>query len=164
MSEDVTDEYAEDGAVEAAPSSLLDRLRGQLTETKRESHTDLLVSARSSDDLAVWVRYRYMDHAQIQKIQKRFARSKAPDADVVANAVMLATAFMGLFTDEVAGDESQWLNVEALAEVYEVESKRAADVIRALYDGDAAVLAVAYKYMDWLGYEAESVQERASGN
>lgn len=154
----------EESGVQAAPDSPLARIREQLHKSARQSHTDLLVVPRSTDDVRVWVRYRYLDHAQIKKIQARFAKSKAPDVDVIANAVTLASAFEGLFTDDLADSPEEWLDLEALASVYEVESKRGADVIRALYDTDAAVLTVAAKFTDWLGYELEAVEERAAGN
>lgn len=160
------------GEAKGAPGSGLDQLRGKRRKAVQDLHTDQVVPR--SEDLfgtRVIVRYRPCTDAERKRVEKRFGKSKSDEADVQANAVLLATCAMGVFTDHERDDPESWMKFDQDLAALILDSdeegakvKTAADVVRLLYVTDGDVAATAAKILEFSGYTFDELEDASTGN
>lgn len=155
----------ETGDRPAAAGSPLANLRARRQAAADRLHLDLAVPRL---DPPVFVRFRPITQAEINRINAQHAKSKAKDVDVVVNAVSLATCCLGVFDDTTvelvdAGEAPKF--DEDLAELLELpEGSKAVDVVRGLYLTDGDVIAAGAELAQWSGYRWQDLERESEGN
>lgn len=161
----------ETGDRPAAPGSVLASLRDRRKAAEQKLHLDLRVPRLEPP---VFVRFRPVTQAEINRINTQHAKSKAKDVDVIINAVSLSTACIGVF-DEVDGklrsidpegdaDEAPRLD-ERLAQLLELpEGSTAVEVVRGLYLTDGDIISTGARLAQWSGYAWQDVERESEGN
>lgn len=173
------EEYDQDPEVDAAepqgrpaaPGSALASLRDRRAQGLKKLFVDLPVPRY---DPPIYVRFKPMAAARITAISKRFEKSKDPDKDVLANAVTLAEACIGIFQLDAGGAEvsvdvehpnDDWPRFDTtLGGMLGIEVAQAVEAVRGLYLTDGDVIATAGKLTEWSGYTVDELEERVQGN
>lgn len=167
---DATTDAAAPDAVPAAPDSPLAGLRERRKKIADELFVDYAIPRYAPP---VYVRFRPIEDAQAQKINKESGKSKDNDINVVANASALAHACIGVFEvidgqavsidpDDRSTDPADWPTFDArLGQLLGLpEATGAVSVVRALYFTDGDILATSGRLAEWSGYSIQAVEER----
>ncbi|XBB66866.1 hypothetical protein ABFU82_22580 [Nocardioides sp. WV_118_6] len=159
------------GPAPAAPGSTLASLRDRIKNAKADLHLDLEVPRL---DPQVFVRFRPTTQARLNAAGKLAGKlTKNDDGDIIANAGILASACIGVFEvidgEEVSVDpddrDGTWPTFgPRLAELLGVSTKKASDVVRALYLTDGDIISTVTKLGVWSGYAQEQLERDPEGN
>lgn len=159
------------GQTPAAPGSTLASLRDRVARVKETLYLDLEVPRLEPP---VFVRYRPTTQGRLNAAGKLASKlSKGDDGDVVANAGILASACIGVF--EVIDGEEVSIDPEDragdwptfgphLAELLGINTRKASDVVRALYLTDGDIISTVTKLGVWSGYAQEQLERDPEGN
>ena len=159
-----------DDKAPAAKGSALATLRDRREKAVKELKKNLEVPRL---DPPVFVRFKPIDQARLTAANKKAAASKEKDAEVIANAGILAEACLGVFEVidgvEVSVDpddrEGEWPRFDKkLARLLGVPAGKASDVVRALYLTDGDIISTVSTLGVWSGYAAEQLEQDTEGN
>jgi hypothetical protein len=150
----------------AAPGSALSSIRARRQAAADKLYIDLAVPRI---DPPIFVRLRPVTQTEINRINGQHAKSKAPDVDVVINAVTLSTACLGVFGEvdgKPDGDPDTWPKFdEDLAELLGLPAgSTAVDVVRGLYLTDGDVIATGAELAKFSGYSWQDLERASEGN
>ena len=173
MADDFDEDFAtptDDGRAPAAPGSTLASLRERREAVLAAQYLDLAVP---DYDPPVYVRYKPITNAKLNAATKQVAASKDRDAEVIANAGVLAEACVGVF--EVIDDtqvsidptdrDGTWLRFDKdLARLLGVPAGKAAEVVRALYPTDGHIISTVGKVGQWSGFAMDQLERDDAGN
>lgn len=158
------------GATPAAPGSVLDRVRKARKKALRELTLDLQVPRL---DPPVYVRFKPVQLPQLDAANKRaaeLARAKDPDAEVIANAIVLTHACVGVFgtvDGKPHGAPDSWprFGDPDLTEALDLpEGATAVDAVRALYLTDGDIVSTASELNGWSAPAIRRLDEDTAGN
>lgn len=159
------------GLEPAADGSTLASLRSRRERAIANLKIDLEVP-----EMGVFVRYKPITQAMLDKANKQAAASKDPDASVIANAGILAAACIGVGEviddepvsvdpDDRSPDPADWPKFDKrLARLLGVPAGKAADVVRALYPLEGSILSTVTKLGVWSGFATEQLERDTEGN
>lgn len=124
-------------------------------------------------DPPIYVRFKPIEQKRIDAMTASIERSKAKDKRVAANAALLAEATIGVFEvvdgEQVSIDpedrDGDWPKFDMrLAELFEVQAVKAAEVVRAVYLTDGDIIATVMQVGEWSGYNLDEIQADFEGN
>lgn len=157
--------------IDATPSVTVGGgLRGRREQAVAELFTDLKIPRY---DPPIFVRFKPIEQKRIDAMTATIERSKAKDKRVAANAALLAEATIGVFEvidgEKVSVDpedrDGDWPRFDMrLAELFEVQAVKAADVVREVYLTDGDIIATVMQVGEWSGYNLDEIQADFEGN
>ncbi|MDI6911482.1 hypothetical protein [Nocardioides sp.] len=161
-----TEHEPDEGERAAAPGSALAGLRRRREEAAAKLYLDLAVPRL---DPPVYVRYKPVDQRTLDLANKRARESKDPDRLVIANAVALSHACIGVFGEvdgQPEGNPEDWPKFDSrLRELLGLpEDASAVETVRTLYLTDGDVIAAASELAEWSGMVARRTDEEIAGN
>lgn len=169
-------ETEEAGLAPASEGSTLERARASLRERRERA----LLSLKKDFEVplldGVFVRYKPITQAMLDKANKQASASKDPDASVIANAGILAVACIGvgevvdgepvsIDPDERSSDPDDWPRFDKrLARLLGVPAGKAADVVRGLYPTDGHIISTVTELGVWSGFANNQIERDTEGN
>lgn len=156
----------EPGATQAAESSVLGGLRARRERAIQKLEIDLVVPRY---DPPIFVRFKVVSQARIDQVGKQTEKSKEKDRTVIANAILLADACVGVFEVDKdgapVGDPAEWPCFDdQLAGILGIPWTRAQDVVRTVYVSDGDIISTAAKLGEHSGYATEMLERDPEGN
>lgn len=154
----------------AAEGSVLATLRERREAAKQKLTKDLAVPRL---DPPVYVRFKPLATRRLNAANKQAAASSDKDAEVIANAGILAEACVGVFQvidgAEVSIDDSnldgEWPRFDKrLAALLGVKAGKASEVVRALYLTDGDIISTVNDLGVWSGFAREQLERDSEGN
>ncbi len=172
MSDDFIDDFDSDTPDEApvAEGSVLAGLRERREQAKTKLVKDLAVPRM---DPPVYVRFKPIPSRRLTAANKQAAASGDKDAEVIANAGVLAEACLGVFEvidgREVSIDPNDRDGEHPkfdrrLAGLLGVPAGKASQVVRALYLTDGDIISTVNDLGIWSGFAREQMERDPEGN
>lgn len=155
---------------DTAPVTVGGSLKARREAAVEDLHLDLKIPRY---DPPIYVRFKPVEQKRIDAMRAAVEKGKAKDKTVAANAALLAEATIGLFEivdgEKVSIDPSdrdgEWPVFDMrLAELFEVQAVKAAEVVRAVYLTDGDIIATVMQVGDWSGYNLDEIQADFEGN
>jgi hypothetical protein len=165
-----TEETETPGLAPAADGSTLASLRARREKAIEKLHLDLEVPRL---DPQVFVRFKPVSQERLNAANKQAGKSSDKDAEVIANAGILAWACLGVFEvidgEEVSIDvddrEGEWPKFDKrLAGLLGVRAGKASEVVRGLYLTDGDIISTVGKLGVWSGYATDQLESDPAGN
>lgn len=153
-----------------APATVGSNLKSRRDKAIEELFTDYKIPRY---DPPIYVRFKPVPQDRIDAAEKAAERSKAKDAKVAANAAILANATIGVFevidgrkvSINPADRDGEWPKFDSgLAELFEVQATKSADVVRAVYMTDGDIIATVTQLGVWSGFNLDDIQKDFEGN
>lgn len=125
-------------------------------------------------DPPIYVRYKPLPSRRLNAANKQAAASSDKDAEVIANAGILAEVCVGVF--EVVNGREVSIDPESrdgellrfadrrLAELLGVKAGKASEVVRALYATDGDIISTVNDLGVWSGFAREQLERDSEGN
>lgn len=170
----MTDDTSPEPTTPAEPQTLRRGLKDRRQAAISKLHLDRRVPRL---DPPVFVRFKPLEDEQLDQARKAIEKGKNPRRSVIANANALASACVGIYELDDQGekipvigvDVDDWTEArfdEKLAAALEmpINTKRAADVVQALYLTDGDIISEAGELTEWSGYAKRDGDEDWSGN
>lgn len=155
---------------DTAAATVAGALRARREQAKAQLHTDLRIPRY---DPPIYVRFKPVPQSRIDAMNKAAEKSKAKDSTVAANAAILADATIGVFevidgekvSIDPADRDGEWPRFDStLAELFEVQATKAADVVREVYMTDGDIIATVTQIGVWSGFNLDDIQADFEGN
>lgn len=154
---------------EVPAGSALSRIEARRHKATESLTLDLAVPRY---DPPIYVRFRPVEPAEVEALEKRFRGLKDKDRTVIRNAAVLVEACLGLFEkdddDDFVGlnespDPETWPRfTQELAEIVGIDADTAIDTVRGTYLTGYDVVSTAVRLLEWSGLEP--LTEDDSGN
>lgn len=161
---DLSPETIGSGPRPAPAGSLLDTIRQERAKRERALFVDYPVPGLAD----VHVRFRPIQQAEIERVNRRFEKSKDLERDLLINATILTIGCVGVWSkpdpDAVFPEDSPRFDA-ALAPALDLpEDAPPVEMVRKLYATDGDVISTAVRLAEWSGYTASEIDREFEGN